>query len=259
MFDIHTHILPNIDDGSSSVDESLSMLRELYSQGVGLAVATPHFYPDENSPERFMRKRREAWEKLIPLLEADMPKIRLGAEVKWYDGIDRKEAISRFCIEGTDLLLVEMPFYRWTDRMIQSLFELKRKYGITVVLAHIERYVTYQPHCIWKRLASNGILLQVSAGAFDSLLGRRRYLKMLSEGTVTFIGTDCHNMHTRRPNMAQAEKIIARHLGSDFLEGLYKKEAEWLNESEKTAYFGADSIARGGIGSYHGGKASQKA
>ena len=60
MIDLHTHVLPGMDDGSRSPEESARMLRELAAQGVTLAAATPHFYAGENSPDRFLRRRKEA-------------------------------------------------------------------------------------------------------------------------------------------------------------------------------------------------------
>ena len=61
MIDLHTHILPNVDDGSSSLEESLALLRMLASQGVTLTAATPHFYATSDTPEKFFRRREAAW------------------------------------------------------------------------------------------------------------------------------------------------------------------------------------------------------
>ena len=62
MIDLHTHILPNVDDGSSSLEESLALLRMLASQGVTLTAATPHFYATSDTPEQFFRRREAAWQ-----------------------------------------------------------------------------------------------------------------------------------------------------------------------------------------------------
>ena len=79
MIDLHSHILPQMDDGSRSVDESLQMLAALAAQGVTDVAATPHFYASENSPERFLARRRHAWQRLAPHLTASLPTVHLGA------------------------------------------------------------------------------------------------------------------------------------------------------------------------------------
>ena len=64
MVDFHTHVLPRIDDGSGSTEESLSLLESLRSQGVDIVCATSHFYPAEQDPESFLRRRGKAWDRL---------------------------------------------------------------------------------------------------------------------------------------------------------------------------------------------------
>jgi len=81
MIDLHTHILPNVDDGSSSLEESLALLRMLASQGVTLTAATPHFYATSDTPEQFFRRREAAWQQLSGAMESGMPCVLLGAEV----------------------------------------------------------------------------------------------------------------------------------------------------------------------------------
>ena len=87
--DWHSHILPGIDDGSRNVEESISLLNSQMAQGVKVAIATPHFYANDESVESFVDKRSKAFE----LLKAEVPEtsleIRLGAEVKYYEGISR--------------------------------------------------------------------------------------------------------------------------------------------------------------------------
>ena len=65
MIDFHSHFLPQIDDGSDSIETSLAMLRESWEQGVDLIFATPHFYADEVDPEYFLRRRNHAYERLM--------------------------------------------------------------------------------------------------------------------------------------------------------------------------------------------------
>ena len=86
--DFHTHILPEIDDGSSSVEESLEMLQLMTGQGIERVVCTPHFYANHTSLERFLEKREKAYKKLVErMAEGNFPQLVLGAEVLYFRGI----------------------------------------------------------------------------------------------------------------------------------------------------------------------------
>ena len=126
MIDFHTHILPGIDDGSRSTDESIQMLRAMPE--VTHVVATPHFYAWENTPERFLRRRTAAWEQLRERLDDTAPDIRLGAEVCYFEGICRSDELHSLCIEGTNMLLLEMPFEKWSSRALHDLLELGHRH-----------------------------------------------------------------------------------------------------------------------------------
>lgn len=165
MIDFHSHILPGMDDGSQTVEESLTLLEMLRAQGVDTVAATPHFYARENSPEVFLRRRGEAWERLNARLTPGGPQVLLGAEVRYYRGISRLEELHRLCLSGTHVLLLEMPFSPWSSGILEELEDLLRE-DITVVLAHIERYLPDQPHELWPRLRHMGALFQCNASFF---------------------------------------------------------------------------------------------
>lgn len=230
MFDFHTHILPKMDDGSRSVEESLALLNELKLQGVDGVAATPHFYADRSSPETFFEQRSSAWEKLKPYIRFEMPQVRLGAEVRYFEGIARYDGLERFCIEGSNLLLLEMPQGTWTRRMIATVVELNESRNISVLMAHIERYHRDQPKDIWKHLLRCGIKMQVSADYVIDRKTRRTALNMLRDGSIHFLGSDCHNMTDRKPNMADAINIIQRKIGDDFLQNMRQRERMLLQE-----------------------------
>lgn len=230
IFDFHTHILPGIDDGSASVEESIAMLRELAAQGASGVAATPHFYALHTSPEVFFARRQDAWAQLAPHLTEELPEIRLGAEVQYFEGIHRCDGLERFCLDGTELLLLEMPVCVWTARMVDSVLELNRRRNLTVLLAHIERYRTRQNRSCWEPLLEDGVLMQVSASFF--LERSRKAMELLREGSVHALGTDCHNMRARRPNLAPALEIIARKGGEELLRELKKREMMVLGEAK---------------------------
>ena len=144
MTDFHSHILPGIDDGSMDVDESLALLKMLREQGASVSVATPHFYAEHNSPAEFLEKRQRAYEKLISHPDFPGADIRLGAEVRYYPGISRMSELKSLRIAGTKLLLLEMPFAKWSEYTLREVYELSCSGDIVLMMAHIERYLGYQ-------------------------------------------------------------------------------------------------------------------
>ena len=229
MFDFHSHILPGIDDGSKSVEESLSMLRSSRDQGVDGIAATSHFYANIHTPEIWLEKREAAFEKLKPHLSADLPKIHLGAEVHYYEGMILSDKLPDFRIEGTEILLVEMPFSKWTERMQSAIIELNSEPDITVLLAHIERYLQFQSRRVFEKLRENGVLIQSNAEFFLDKRTKRKALRMLEKDEINLLGSDCHNMSDRKPCLEQAYKAITEALGTEKIREITDREKSLFN------------------------------
>ncbi len=218
MIDWHSHILPGIDDGSRNVRESFDMLEMLSRQGVDKVVATPHFYADSNTVEEFLKKRENAYNSLIKEMPSGLPGIILGAEVCYYPGISNLSELSKLCIENTDLLLLEMPMAKWTAHTVNEVAEIVFSGEATVVLAHIDRYLKYQNETAILKLRESGALMQLNTASFDSFTSRRKAIEYLRKGIVCFLGSDCHNTTTRKPETEKAIEYIRRKLGNEFLD-----------------------------------------
>ncbi|MBR5272367.1 MAG: capsular polysaccharide biosynthesis protein [Clostridia bacterium] len=217
MVDLHSHILPNVDDGSRSVQESLQLLTMLAEQGVSKVAATPHFSADRESVDDFIRRRQISYETLSKEVRGEMPEIVLGAEVKYYQGISRMADLKKLCIEGSNLFLLEMPMVKWTEYVVKELLELSCSRGITLVLAHIERYLRLQPLDVWERLLNGGVLMQVNATFFTDFRTRRKAVSLLKNSSIHFLGSDCHRAVERPPYIKDAVEIIEKKMGSRFL------------------------------------------
>ena len=220
MIDFHSHILPGIDDGSKDTDESLAMLKMLWEQGIDTVIATAHFHPEEESVKEFIDRRQDSYNKLSPLLEPDLPVILLGAEVMYYDGISSLSDLELLCIGNTGLLLLEMPMCKWSEYAMKELNALSSAKGYTVILAHIERYLKFQPSSVWQKLSQLGLLMQVNASFFNSAITKRKALSMLIKGNINVLGSDSHNITTRPPNLGSAFDVIRKKLGDEFLKDL---------------------------------------
>lgn len=213
MIDFHSHILPNLDDGSSGNEETMKMLHMSMAQRVEYIVATPHFYAQENTPEQFLIRRKKAWEALRPSLKSDMPKILLGAEVLYYEGLSISKDLSKLYLEGTHFLLLEMPFMAWNERIISNVIDINCRENCSVVLAHIERYLPFQQEKVWEELYENRILMQSNASFFINRKTRKKALQMFQSGQIHFLGSDCHNTTDRKPNLGTAKDVICLSLG----------------------------------------------
>ena len=219
VIDFHSHVLPGIDDGSSSLEESIALLRQLRKQGIGRVVATPHFYPNYDNPEHFLRKRDEA-EQLLRAEMAkhdDLPELHIGAEVYFFRGLSDSEYLRPLCIRGTDCILIEMMSSPWPEAVYTELEKISRR-GITPIIAHIDRYIApFKTHGIPKRLAELPVLVQANADFFLESHTQRMAMKMLKNDQIHLLGSDCHNMSTRPPELGYALRHIERRLGADVL------------------------------------------
>lgn len=227
-FDFHTHILPGIDDGSRSVAQSVKMFELMKEQKIAFVAATPHYYADVHTPEEFLSEREAAWEKLKgEKICADFD-IRIGAEVQYYEGISRLEHPERFCLEGTNIFLLEMPFMPWSDRVLSDVRTLCENSDLCVMIAHIERYIPIQSERMLNTLMDMDVLLQCNADFFISPFTRGKALRMLKHDMITAIGSDAHSLKTRAPNVGRAMEIIEKRLGLPFLRHFLHGESKLI-------------------------------
>lgn len=222
MIDFHSHILPGMDDGSKNENESLQMLKRSAEQGIGVLALTPHFYADRDTPESFLERRAKSYEKLSAVKIRKAPQLLLGAEVKYFSGIHKAQAIHQLRLQGTKYLLLEMPFSKWTQRMLDEISELNQSREIDVVIAHIDRCLSMQKRGVIESLLSDGICFQANADCFLNWRKRGKMLRMLESGYISFLGSDCHNLTDRPPQIGEALEVISKKLGAETVEMLKK-------------------------------------
>ncbi len=230
MIDFHTHILPKTDDGSSSLEESIELLKMEAAQGMDLVVATPHFYAHSDDPENFLKRRNRAYELLKAEAEKipGLPKIVLGAEVYFFPGISQSESLPLLTVGDTKYMLLEMPMTKWTEGMYREIEEIYAVHGIIPIMAHMDRYIApFKTHGIPERLFGMRVLVQANAGSFlKGGLRTKQSLKLLKQDKIQLLGSDCHNLTERPPVMGEALKIIEEKLGKETLERIFRYERE---------------------------------
>lgn len=236
MTDFHTHILPGIDDGSRSAEESLTMLRAETAQGIRRVVLTPHFYPWKDSPKAFLEKRDAAQQDLMRALaecpDADkLPRLSFGAEVHYFDGISQAEALPELAIDSKRCVLIEMPQGVWSERMYRELEAIHTERGLLPVLAHLERYLLpLTAGGVLKKLAALPVFTQVNASFFLQRSTRHKALKMLETGNIHLLGSDCHNTSGRAPNLGDALAVITNAADGRVLERIQSRCEKLLGE-----------------------------
>lgn len=231
IIDFHSHILPGIDDGSSGMEMSEAMLKEYAAQSVEVVAATPHFYGESMSLKDFLKKRDEAYKRLVERARNREICLIPGAETAFFTGIGTAEEIGQLTLAGTPLLLLEMPFRPWNGEDLREVERLAER-GIRPIIAHIERFYRFQKNeKILMELFALPVLIQVNAEALLSWRTRRLGLKLFSEGNAHLLGSDCHNLHFRPPNLEAGRKVIERKLGEEFLKRMDCLGAELLGEN----------------------------
>lgn len=188
--DFHAHVLPGADHGSAGLEVSLKQTELAFKAGIDVLIATPHFYPQRESPEAFFAKRNEAAALLRDNYPQKAPKLLVGAETHLCRGLNHMDELEQLCVEGTKILLLELP-PDFSISVYESTLEgLLYDRKLTVVLAHIDRY---SPQII-DFLMDYGFLAQINAEAFCRLSTRRRVSAWARDSRVVALGSDLHGL-----------------------------------------------------------------
>lgn len=230
MLDVHTHILPGIDDGSRSVEQSLTMLRAETEQGVKTVMLTPHYRATRESPAEFAGRRAAAEARLREAVgdQEGLPALYCGAEVEFFEGLSHVEELKPLCIGGGSVMLIEMPFCPWNRRMLAEISALQQHRGVQPILAHIERYRSFQPKGLWEELSDRGVWLQCNTSFFRRWQTSRIAMSMLKRRLVDFVATDSHDPERRAPDLGAAMEKIGAKLGREALDFLRSGEEALL-------------------------------
>ncbi|MGD9658513.1 MAG: tyrosine-protein phosphatase [Methylocystis sp.] len=219
MIDLHSHILPGIDDGAPDLGVALEMARIAVANGVAVQACTPHILPglfDNSGPQI-----RRATEKLQRHLDEQSVPLRLvaGADVhvvpNLVSGLRAGEILS---LADTRYVLVEPPHHVAPPRLEQFFFELLAS-GYVPVLTHPERLAWIETRYeTLVQLFRAGVWMQVTAGSLTGAFGRRaKYWaeRMLSEALVHILASDAHGARRRPPDLAEGRAAAAKRLGEE--------------------------------------------
>lgn len=232
MIDFHSHILPEIDDGSKSYDESLKMLEEAQNIGFSTIISTSHYAVGcFEAPEY---KRKSLIEDLNS--EENVPQIILGSEIfLTYNIIDLLKEFKASTINGTNYVLIELPL-RQQFSNLKSVINILKENDYRPIIAHPERYL-----CIQKRfkdlydLKDLGVLFQCNYGSilgYYGLSAKFVIKKMLKNGLVSFMGSDAHRQNSIYMQIPKAISLISKQISQEELQNITTTNAEKILRGE---------------------------
>ncbi len=236
MVDFHMHILPRVDDGSRSMEETLRMLSMAYGQGFRTLIATPHYRADRPHPGR--RELEAVFESVREKADKHFHglTLELGQEIWYFEGLiealERREAMT---IAGSRCVLVEFSCHvSWTVlyRAVRQLIAA----GYCPVIAHVERYQELRHEDRLDELAGAGGILQMNYASLTGNLldvGVRWCRRQVLQGRIHILSTDCHNMTSRKPDIREAMTWLQRRCPQDRIRALTGGNARTLLKQKR--------------------------
>ena len=231
MVDIHCHILPGIDDGSQSMEESMNMIRMAANQGFKCFIATSHasdHFP-KSTPDTVRKLCRQVEEEARKTIDAQI-RIYPGQEIMYTaDLMERLDAGQYLTLADSSWILLEFrPSTPWS-----VIFGAVRNLSMSPyrpIIAHVERYrALAEDDGRMEELMENGARLQMNyhsleGGWFDKKASRCR--KLVKAGYIQYLGTDMHNTENRSPDMEGAMRWMRKHLSEEEITGLCGENAD---------------------------------
>ena len=223
MIDIHSHILPNIDDGARSIEETFNLIKEAENVGFKAIVATSHYskYYQTETPER------EMWVNIVykKIQEQDIKtELYLGNEIYLSENTMKiLEEGKASTINDTSYVLFELPFDKEPLELYNVVSEMLQN-KLVPILAHPERYAYVQqdPELVYD-LIQKGVLMQANYGSIIGAYGRKAKItvkKLLENNMIHFLGSDCHRQNTIYPKIPKTIIELKKVIGENKLEEL---------------------------------------
>lgn len=238
MVDIHSHIIPGIDDGSKNMEMTLEMLKNVESEGVREIVATPHYLLEYG--EATIEEVKEHVNKINAILEKEKINLKIysGQEVYFTEKIIEDYIEGNIgTINDSRYMLIELPMQRFDKNTFEYLYELQVK-DIVPIIAHPERYKFFieKPSFI-NDFINEGYLFQVNAGSIEGRFGEnvKKTVNIFFDNSIySFIGSDAHNNTNRNTGLKNALTLIKKDKNID----IFKNNSKKILKNEKIEFIG---------------------
>lgn len=226
IVDIHSHILPMVDDGARSFDESILMIQKEIEQGASKIILTPHVQ------SRVTKTTREEQVEIFHQLKKKVEELSLDVELILGAEIFYRSHLSpdyhTLTLGDSKCLLLE--FSTMIETHIEEIVYNIKRQGFIPIVAHVERY-EYLKMVDYELIRRAGGILQVNTNAvlgLDSKSDKKLVHKLLKNKLVDIISTDTHNLDYRRPNMKDCYEELKNILDEDYIQSLCGKKIEEL-------------------------------
>lgn len=231
LYDMHTHILPAVDDGAKNIDESLTLINRLRRAGVTDICLTPHYYTHRESLKDFIKRRNAAFLELQSYVSDDV-RLHLGAEVYVTKYLfSNEDDLKSVCYNGTNYMLTEFPYSStFEGESLLYINKLISNYGIKPVLAHVERYPYLLKHLnVLEELIYMGVTIQSNACSFTEFPLKLKLTKLLKNGYIQLIGSDAHSLKRNTPDaFNELNELISKKLPSSITADINSNASEIL-------------------------------
>ncbi len=216
MVDLHTHILPGVDDGAESFDVALEMLQQAHESGTTDVVLTPHYLTrDVRSSGASKQHIIDTFNELKVKASSKLPKLNLHLGSETFAAANISDYLERdlmLPLGNSKNLLVEFGFDDSINRVLE-ITKLIISAGYTVVVAHPERYrfLLYNPQALLK-LLDQGVLLQINASSVmgqNGAYSRDMALSLIDSGLAAVIASDCHSVSFRNPDLSECYSFVS--------------------------------------------------
>lgn len=235
MIDIHTHILPGVDDGAPNIEMSLKMLRQAQNDGIKAVVLTPHILntSDLDNEDSYFHLYHELVEAAAD--ENIRLDIFLGCELYVQPEMPLDKKMATLNNNGI-YFLVEFPMGTIPRFVAEKFFNIITN-GMIPVIAHPERNMGFlKRRELAYEFVKRGALLQVNSGSLLGQFGsnsKALTFELIEHNLVHFVASDCHNASTRKCMLRKARKIVIERWGREMAEALFTKNAQLVLKGKK--------------------------
>ena len=217
MIDLHSHILPGVDDGAQTLDDAINMGRMAVEDGIEVMACTPHFMPGMYDNTSFDIRQRVASLNQVFIREGIDLALVVGSDAHirpdFIECLDKGEILT---VHDSRYVLFEPPHNMKPQKLEELLFNITMS-DYVPILTHPERLKWIEQHYdVMQQLAESGVWMQITAGSITGRFGKRPQYwaqRMLSEGLVNILASDAHNIRSRPPVLSEAFEFAKNELG----------------------------------------------